>query len=61
MTRDELIAAYRAGLAAALGDVNPYEGTGSPARMWRRGYRQMLAARLMQSPALRAYFAAQKN
>ncbi|QXO13936.1 hypothetical protein SEA_ILLUMINE_11 [Mycobacterium phage Illumine] len=61
MNRDELVAAYRAGRAAAVGDLNPYDGTGAPARMWRRGYRQMLAERLMQLPALRAYFDAQKT
>ncbi|AXH50074.1 hypothetical protein SEA_JOY99_11 [Mycobacterium phage Joy99] len=61
MTRDELVAAYQAGRAAAVGDTNPYDGTGAPARLWRRGYRQILAARLMQSPALQAYLNAREN
>ncbi|ASR85022.1 hypothetical protein SEA_PHELPSODU_10 [Mycobacterium phage PhelpsODU] len=55
MNRDELIAAHRAGRAAAVGDPNPYAGTGAPARMWRRGYRLMLLDMLNRSPAAQAY------
>ncbi|ALF01384.1 hypothetical protein SEA_LILPHARAOH_7 [Mycobacterium phage LilPharaoh] len=60
MNRDELVAAYREGRAAAVGDENPYTGTGAPARMWRRGYRQMLAEWFgARSPALQTYLQAQ--
>ena len=55
MNRDELIAAWREGRAAALGAENPYAGTGAAARMWRRGYRRMCLATLTNSPAARAY------
>ncbi|AHB79541.1 hypothetical protein PBI_VALIDUS_11 [Mycobacterium phage Validus] len=55
MNRDEVIAAWRAGRAAAPGDPNPYAGTGAPARMWRRGYRRMLLDMLTRSPAAQAY------
>ncbi|ARQ95447.1 hypothetical protein I5G81_gp08 [Mycobacterium phage Shandong1] len=60
MNRDELVAAWRAGRAAAPGDDNPYAGTGAPARMWRRGYRRMLLDMLTRSPAAQAYEAGRK-
>lgn len=55
MNRDELINAYRSGRAAAVGEPNPYAGSGTPARMWRRGYRVMLLDMLNRSPAAQAY------
>ncbi|QFP94798.1 hypothetical protein SEA_MARSHAWN_12 [Mycobacterium phage Marshawn] len=55
MNRDELVAAWRAGRAAAPGDPNPYAGLGASARMWRRGYRRMLLDVLTQSPAAQEY------
>ncbi|QFG14057.1 hypothetical protein I5G97_gp098 [Mycobacterium phage Curiosium] len=55
MNRDDLIAAWRAGRAASVGDPNPYAGNGALARLWRRGYRRMLLDKLNRSPAALAY------
>ncbi|QJD50412.1 hypothetical protein SEA_CHRIS_10 [Mycobacterium phage Chris] len=55
MNRDELVAAWHEGRAAAVGAPNPHAGTGAPARLWRRGYRRMLLDMLTTSPAAQEY------
>ncbi|MBI3226621.1 MAG: hypothetical protein HYZ39_16365 [Mycolicibacterium cosmeticum] len=53
--RDKAMAAWREGRAAAIGDSNPYAGTGTQADMWMQGYKAMLWAHMSRSPALQPF------
>lgn len=58
-TTDETLRARREGRTAEIGAANPYDGDTTPvlARVWRAGYREMLADRLRTSPARQQYLA----
>lgn len=49
--RDELVAATRSGMAASVGDQNPYVGQGLLADLWMGGYRLMLFGLIENSQA----------
>jgi len=61
LTRDDMVAASRAGRAAKPGDLNPYYGQGILADLWRLGYRTMLLDKLKRSPARQAFLDAQSE
>lgn len=46
MSRDQYVTAYKAGMAANVGDANPYAGQGMLADLWRSGYGAMLEQRI---------------
>jgi len=60
-TRDEMVAASRAGRAATPGDVNPYYGQGVLADLWRLGYRTMLVDMLNRSPERQDFLAQEET
>lgn len=54
--RAEYTFALYAGALADVGDRNPYAGTSLVlAKLWMRGYRTSLAARIESGPAMQRY------
>ena len=60
-TREEYIAANRAGRAAQVGDPNPYRGQGILADLWMGGYEAMLNQWEADAPQRQAALRAQSE